>query len=302
MINSREIQKANAVTHGGVFHADDVFSTVFLSKLIPELKVCRTFKVPEDLPKGVLVYDIGGGAFDHHMKDFSLCRENGIKFSSFGLLWKSYGMEWLENINVPNAEMVWDMFDRTFVSSIDAVDNGQVIKHSEDKVNVMSVSAVISSFNPNWDEDVDADKKFSEAVAFADTIFSNVLNNAISKAKAKTAVETAIVKSAGGIMTLEMFMPWQDYVLSSYNTKAKEILYVVFPSNRGGYNVQAVPESLGSFTQRKPLPEAWAGLNEEALAKASGVEDATFCHVGRFLCSAKTLCGALEMAKKATKI
>lgn len=294
-INAQEIAQANCITHSGIFHADEVMATVLLSKILPEVKVCRTFKVPEDVAEDVIVYDIGGGVYDHHQRGFSEARENGIKFSSFGLLWRKFGMQLLSDNQ--NAELVFELFDKTFVTGIDAVDNGQVER--TDDVQVMTVSGVISSFNPNWDEKANADESFLKAVAFAEVIFDNALASAVSKAKAKTGVESAIEKSANGIMILDEFMPWQDYIFNSTNEKANDILYVVFPSKRGGYNVNAVPDAPGSFGQRKPLPESWAGLRGAELAEASGVATANFCHPAKFICGADTFEDALELAKKA---
>ena len=296
-INAQEIAQANCITHSGIFHADEVMATVLLSKILPEVKVCRTFKVPEDVAEDVIVYDIGGGVYDHHQRGFSEARENGIKFSSFGLLWRKFGMQLLSDNQ--DAELVFELFDKTFVTGIDAVDNGQVER--TDDVQVMTVSGVISSFNPNWDEKANADESFLKAVAFAEVIFDNALASAVSKAKAKTGVESAIEKSANGIMILDEFMPWQDYIFNSTNEKANDILYVVFPSKRGGYNVNAVPDAPGSFGQRKPLPESWAGLRGAELAEASGVATANFCHPAKFICGADTFEDALELAKKAVE-
>ncbi len=296
IINAQEIAQANCITHSGIFHADEVMTTVVLSKILPEVKVCRTFKVPEDVAEDVIVYDIGGGVYDHHQRS-SEARENGIKFSSFGLLWRKFGMQLLSDNQ--NAELVFDFFDKNFVTGIDAVDNGQIER--TDDVQVMTVSGVISSFNPNWDEKANADESFLKAVAFAEVIFDNALASAISKAKAKTGVERAIEKSDNGIMILDEFMPWQDYIFNSTNEKADGILYVVFPSNRGGYNVNAVPDAPGSFGQRKPLPESWAGLRGGDFAEASGVATANFCHPAKFICGADTFDDALALAKKAVE-
>lgn len=78
-------------------------------------------------------------------------------------------------------------------------------------------------------------------------------------------------------------------------------MYVIFPSNRGGYNVQAVPPELGSNAQRKPLPEAWAGAPAAELQRITGVATATFCHPGRFMCGADTFEDAIKMAKLAVE-
>ncbi|MDX6722703.1 MAG: hypothetical protein QOD73_1107, partial [Solirubrobacteraceae bacterium] len=65
--------------------------------------------------------------------------------------------------------------------------------------------------------------------------------------------------------------------------------------------VEAVPRELGSFDNRLSLPEAWAGLSGEALAEVTGVEDAVFCHVKRFLAVARTREGVARLAEQALR-
>ncbi len=50
---------ANGFTHGGKFHADDVFSTALLQIVRPDIQITRGFTVPDDF-EGI-VYDVGGG-------------------------------------------------------------------------------------------------------------------------------------------------------------------------------------------------------------------------------------------------
>ena len=50
---------AKGFTHGGKFHADDVFSTALLQIVRPDIQVTRGFVVPDDFDG--IVYDVGGG-------------------------------------------------------------------------------------------------------------------------------------------------------------------------------------------------------------------------------------------------
>ena len=70
---------------------------------------------------------------------------------------------------------------------------------------------------------------------------------------------------------------------------------------RGSANwgVGLVPTGEGQFQDRMKLPEAWAGLRDEELAKVTGVPDAVFCHRALFLAVAKSKEGALALAKLA---
>ena len=79
---------ANGFTHAGTFHADDVFATALLQILRPDIKITRGFVVPDDFDG--IVYDVGGGMFDHHSEPRE-CRPNGVPYAAFGLLWRVLG-------------------------------------------------------------------------------------------------------------------------------------------------------------------------------------------------------------------
>lgn len=295
---TKKQELANVVTHGGLFHADEVLATVILSKVLGDVTVLRTFKVPEGLSDDVIVYDIGFGKFDHHQKGGNGARENGVPYAAVGLIWKEYGHQIVEN--TANHELVWELIDRDLIQGVDATDNGAMPK-PESELSNMSFSNIISGFNPTWDSNEDSDEAFSKAVEFAETVFENTLKNATAKAKAQKIVEKAIEKSQEHIMVLEQFVPWQEFVFSSENAKASEVQFVVFPSNRGGYNWQCVPDALGSFGQRKTVPSEWRGLSGENLQKVTGVPTANFCHAAGFLGSAETFEDAYALAKLAVE-
>ncbi|MGE5027991.1 MAG: MYG1 family protein, partial [Betaproteobacteria bacterium] len=78
-------------------------------------------------------------------------------------------------------------------------------------------------------------------------------------------------------------------------------LYVVSPDSQTKWHVTAVPDRAGSFSNRKSLPAAWAGLDGEELDNVAGLEGCVFCHRGRFVAGHKTKDGALEMARLALR-
>ncbi len=295
---TKDILTANFITHGGTFHADEVVATVILSKVFEDVNIFRTFKVPEDLSKDVIVFDIGGGKFDHHQKGGNGARENGVPYASCGLIWKEFGHELVAN--TPNPELVWQMVDRDLIQSIDATDNGQM-PTADYPAQAWTINKMISSFNPTWDSNEDSDKAFEKAVSFAETVFDNVLATAIANAKAQSIVEKAIEESQEHIMVLDEFLPWQEFIFTSTNPKAEELWFVVFPSNRGGYNWQCVPDAFGSFGQRKSVPSEWCGAKPEELQKMTGVATATFCHATGFLGATDTKNDAIELARLASR-
>lgn len=288
-INFTAIDSASHITHSGVFHADEVMATAILSA-IETVALNRTFRVPEDTK--AFVYDIGGGSYDHHQRGGNGIRENGVPYSSAGLIWRDFGKK------LVSCEQAWAFVDQELIQGIDAVDNG-ALPGVDYPAKPATISSLISGFNPEWDSEVKPDDAFLEAVSFAQGVLARAIASAESKARAKALVDTAIGASEERIIILPQFAPWQEYVLTSTDAKAADALYVVFPSNRGGYNVQAIPDAIGSFGNRKPLPEAWRGVPANNLQAVSGVADANFCHKGGFIGGADSLNGALEMARKA---
>ena len=301
---TKNIKEANCVTHAGTFHADEIFATIILSKIMPEINLIRLpeFREQEKLEakQNVMVYDIGGKEYDHHQLGGNGIRENGIKYAACGLIWKAFGRELLKKYDVKEIDYTFDYIDRNLIQFIDANDNGQLPKLQTDYRNV-HLSHIVSLFNPKWDEKVDSDENFMSALSVCEIIFNEFLHDTFSKMKAKDLVDKAIENSENGIMVLDTFAPWKEFLLNSKNEKAKNINFAVFPSSRGGYNVYAVPLELGSFENRKSLPVGWRGLRDKDLQETTGVETARFCHNAGFICSADSKEGALELANIANE-
>ena len=128
-----KIDKANCITHSGRFHVDDVISTIFLSKIINKIVLSRVPTIENKNIKDKIVYDIGFGEFDHHQKNRNGQRDNGIYYSSIGLLWKKFGKEYLKEIRVKNIDKTFEYIDRELIQNIDATDNMQ-FDHVENKI------------------------------------------------------------------------------------------------------------------------------------------------------------------------
>ena len=85
---------------------------------------------------------------------------------------------------------------------------------------------------------------------------------------------------------LDEYLPYEDAVLS--NPKAEHLLFVAFPSNRGGYAIKTIPKSIEDKTARMLFPEEWAGLQNEELEQVSHISGLRFCHMGRFIVTCDT--------------
>lgn len=296
---TKDIKEANCITHSGTFHADEVFATVLLSIILDDIKVLRINELKENVDKAI-VYDVGLGKLDHHQKGGNGKRDNGVMYAACGLVWKEYGREILGKIGIDKKDIdyMFSQIDKKLIQYIDANDNG-ITPSIDTDYKFVTLASIIASFNPNWTDKIDADIRFLDAINLAKTVVENIIVGEISKLKAKDRVEEAIKKSENGILILDEFMPWKEFVLESKTEKAKEILFAVFPSNRGGYSVYTVPKEEGSFENRKSLPKEWAGLRDEALQKVTGVKTARFCHTACFICTAETKEDAIKLAKLA---
>jgi len=277
------------VTHNGNFHADDVFSVAALKQILPSFNLIRTRDLAI-MAKADIVIDVGGeydaeaGRFDHHQRGGAGERENGIPYSSFGLIWQKYGLDICEgNQEVANA------VDAGLVSTIDAIDCG----HVEGIYDGISLSQTISMFNPTWQEDSHFDSCFDEAVEFASRILKRFIASSSGGISAKTIVAKAIENAQDPrVIVLQKYTPWKRTV----HALAEKALYIVYPSQTGQWRIQTVPVEPGSFEDRKPLPKAWAGLSDKDLQEVTGIDDAMFCHNGLFIAGAESFESTMKMA------
>ncbi len=284
---------ANFITHSGTFHADEVMASVILLNKFGSMKLYRCNK-PTNF--NAFIYDVGFKEFDHHAIDFDKTRPNGIKYASCGLVWEKFGKDIVKRLGIDSIDSFFESIDKNLIMDIDRDDNGQTLG-VDLPIKMQNIPNLIANFNPTWDDLSGETTNFLKAVLFANEIFNNLIKNMISKEKARKVIEEKINESKDGILILDNYMPWKDIVLSSSNPKACEIIYAVFPSKRGGYNVVATPVSPGSFDVKKPFPESWAGKEEEELQKISGVNTITFCHKNLFICACKTFNDAIKIAK-----
>ena len=280
------------VTHNGNFHADDVFSIAALKNIFPSFKLIRTRDL-KLIAKADIVIDVGGeydantGRFDHHQRGGAGERENGIPYSSFGLIWQRYGLEICEG----NQKLA-DSVDTNLVSTIDAIDCGHVEGVSEG----ISLSQTISMFNPTWQEDSHFDTCFDEAVDFASRVLTRFIASTNGGLSAKSIVAKAIENAEDPrVIVLEKYTPWKKTV----HALSEEALYMVYPAPTGQWRIQTVPVEPGSFEDKKSLPKEWAGLSDEALKEVTGIDDAMFCHNGLFIAGAESFESTMKMASMA---
>jgi uncharacterized UPF0160 family protein len=284
-------------THDGIFHGDDVMAVAILQLVYPGSTVIRT-RDPDKLAKCHFVVDVGGvydvekARFDHHQKGGAGERENGVQYSSAGLVWDAY-----RHVICGVDQVTSDIVDRDLIQPIDCNDNGQALyeggEPNFDGVSPVTYSGIVRSMNPTWLERIGPiPARFNDAVAFATMLLERKIAAADGTAEARELTSDRMkVRKHPKILVLEEFHPWQEVAVED-----PDVLYCVFPDTTGTWKVQCVPSALGQFENRKSLPEAWRGLSGSDLQKLTDVSDAVFCHRNGFICGAKTEEGATRLA------
>jgi len=295
---TKNISEANLITHSSTFHPDDVFSTMFLSKIIENPVVCRVNSAEKEY-ENAIVYDIGFGKFDHHGPD-ARWRNKKIKYCSFGLLWDYYGHDYTKSINHEDGEKLWKAIDEKLIMQIDGIDNGMFPSIKSD-YKLLDLDKIIDLFNKAWNEEVDNDDNFMSAVAIAEIIFDRLVvkENALIEASKKLAIELDTVKD--GILYLKDYFPYQEALFESDNPKAKEVKVVIYPSNRGGYCIKPITVSEFSKELAYNFDESFLGLHDKELQEVSGIKTARFVHASGFLACCETLDDAYLFANNAIK-
>ena len=305
------------VTHSGKFHADDAWAVAALKILYPQAQVVRT-RDPGRVEAADFAVDVGGiwdaatGRFDHHQKGFAGARPTGVPYASAGLVWKQYGARCVSTLAAAytghclsddKAVEMAHSIDADIVQYLDLSDVGA----AKNAPGGYGLSAVVSGFNPNWlDEQrlgygdaADAHRlsQFTRAMELLTDIMINAVKYRVGALLSVEQVRQADVLEEGRVLFLQNgAVPWTQVV----RKEMPQVLFIISHNiAEQRHMIHTIPVSPDSFTARADLPKAWAGLRDAQLAAVTGVDDAGFCHTGRFIASAKSYAGIRTMASLA---
>ena len=288
-----DIKNADAVTHAGVFHADDVMAAAVLDCACGgKLRLARV-KQAGDIPEGFkgTVFDIGEGPLDHHQAGGAGARPDGTPYASAGLVWRRYGGKLMAAAGTPNPSRGMKRLDAKLMAPIDANDNGLRIKERE-----YALWRAINAMNPAWNEkERGRDEAFVEAAALA----AAALRRAIAREKARQEAEDELVektrRAEGSVLVLDPWIPWED--AAAEGAMFEGINFVVYPSERGGWGLQCVPKPGDPMSQKIPIPGTLRGLPEKEYALI-GLPGIRFVHNRGYFAAADTKEAALTLAGK----
>lgn len=209
--------KAALICHGGIFHADDVFATVFLCRLINRpLSIARVQELPESCSG--LVYDIGLGKYDYKQPAGVGCHKSGIPYATFGLLWSKFGKKYCSRFNT-DTDLLFDTID-LYTEGIDAYTH----KLHHIKIEpVINIPTLIELFNPT---DIDSsdfayDLAFLDAVTYADRLFELYLTKVLDTIKTSDTIKNSILNG----------MILDEYTHDTHMDLSESLRHKSFPAN-----------------------------------------------------------------------
>ncbi|MHB8651693.1 MAG: MYG1 family protein [Minisyncoccota bacterium] len=289
------------VTHNGDFHSDEVLAVATLSLHYGRdtLEIVRS-RDKEVINSADIVVDVGSVydpqalRFDHHQHEGAGVHENGIPYSSFGLVWETYGEK------LCGSAAAARIVKEKLVYPIDAADNAiSVFSQIYPSVFPYIFHSMIAALRPTWKEDElgmrTFDQGFFEALSIAESILRREIINAQHAQEGHARVAVAYEHASDKrILVLDGHYPWES-VAYQY----PEVLFVVKPDKQSKeiWKIKTVREHIHSFVSRKNLPERWAGKTGEALRTETGVSGAIYCHTLRYIATANSKESALALAQ-----
>ena len=306
-------KKAKLVTHPHNFHIDDIFAAaalgLFMEKRGIDYEIIRTRDV-DDLEKykkeareknekkPVFVFDVGGeydhenNLFDHHQRGGAGIRENGIQYSSFGLVWKKYGEK------LCGSKEIADKIDYQIVLGIDANDTGVNLSKPLYDFSLYGFPSLKNSFAPLSGKKEDFDKAFLKVVEIA----KSALKNEIAWAKKKTEDAEKFEKFYNSAPDKRVV--WIDDTsisVGKYFPNHPDILFLVKKKVPNDWIIISTLQDNKSKDVKMKMPKEWGGLSGKELEKVSGVKGAKFCHSGRWIAAANSRKAAEKMMEKILK-
>jgi uncharacterized UPF0160 family protein len=277
-------------THSGGFHADDVLAFALVREFVDrDAVILRT----RDLAKLALcdvVFDVGGEfaperlRFDHHQAEYTGSR------SSAGMV-----LDWLIAAQRVSPELGKRLFDG-LVDHVDAVDNGRRTPSRD----VPCFTSLVGCIQDNAADDSMLDDCYRDAANFAQRIVGGIRAGFERAARARAIVVAEMERAAAQsrrILFFDEYLPWKGAYFENGGQHHPSD-FVLLPVD-GNWRIVAIPPEPGSFAQKVPLPETWAGLVDDELARVTGVTGAKFCHKNRFVAVFATRDGALDALRGA---
>ena len=306
---------AKIYVHGGKIHLDDLLCAAMGTILGYEPARTLDKEICSKCSSVDIVCDIGrkyDGVrfFDHHQPDSPFAQDCGLntrfpfcKVAAAGQLWAAKGKDIIKAIDPRTPQECLqetvDAIDLLLIAPSDRIDTDGGV---DIPPGICTLSSVISMCNPVSQDSTVSDDEFNTLLPFVVHILKSYVLKSLNTIYGRKLVENAPIVDEK-IIVLDRYTPWSQAVVS--NTKFDNCIYCVYPSNRGGWNAQCIPNR-GAKGVRKLFPVEWIGNSTDFdSAKAMGFEkqytsgDNFFCHEDRWLIAVPTKEMAIDACRKA---
>ena len=231
-----------------------------------------------------------------------------IPKSSLGKTWSDYGKNYSYSLHRDDKApfYIWHFINDYLITGFDAFFNGIIPKSNYEYVSYdsLSILSFLDSFNLLIDSYDSYNFFKNKTFEIANVIIDNSTKKAINRIKDRAYIETKIKdsqrretsysSSSQHILVLDKYVHWSDWVARSEN--GKNIWFVIYPSNRGGFEIRPVPFKQNLNGYRKGFPRKIWGLNGEELKKATNLSTIIFVHSTGFTAATDTLEDAIKLA------
>ena len=273
-------------THSGPFHADDVLAWALIRIFFDDDADLIRTRDQSLIEAADIVVDVGGLhdpstlRFDHHQHEYT------GSLSSAGMV-----LQWLESSERITAALAAELRSQV-VDYVDDVDNGRRMPDT----GVPCFAQMVGAYNQGCNTLEEFDASFRRVGDAAMGMVAGLVMGHTARLASAATVVTAMeaARSAGrNVIFMDRYHTWKDIYFEHDGTN-HPTEYVLHPGIDGRWRAVGIPPVRGSFAQKRPFPEAWAGLRDAELAAVTGVEGSLFCHKNRFIAVFTTREGALE--------
>lgn len=284
------LQKTLIVTHDGEFHADEVVGIALLKWVFKNIEIKRS-RNPEVIQLGDFVLDVGGiydsdlRRFDHHQKEYT------GDLASAGMV-----LKWLVDKEKLDKDF-GEYLQEKFVLGVDWQDTGA----KAPRRGIASFSDIISSFN-SLDMTISEEElssRFNDALDFTYNHIERMWQRFEQKIVYRKSFYNYIANKEyvdKGFIVFDEPLPWKEFIFEEESLT--DTYFIVMPVHQKKWIVHTIPENSDEmYSNRKMLPEVWAGLLEGQFTQTCGIDGAIFCHKQRFIAAFNSKNAAIKAAQ-----
>lgn len=299
------------VTHPDKFHADEVMAIAILTTLFEGRGDTVVIQRPNRRTPMVIsastvyvdtgrVYNHLNRMYDHHQTTFQEKWDihSPTPLSSCGLIWKHYGLDFLQLSGCPTeiAPKVMDRLYKNFFLAIDANDNGITICRPINGVkNALTLPYLVSQFNGSNHKDHDDQmSNLCKAVDLCASVLTSVtrteIDASVNYANEITRLNEAFINARDGVMVLDFPSKTVDSFLRNHDPD-RQVVQIYITGSGEEWSVKTVPYSSKDYmdTYVKIIP------HNQAITLDFG-RSVLFIHTNRFLAKTTNQYDAVRLA------